>query len=274
MTDRLPPSPRTWEGEEEAPNGPALLGVRIPDVSDRGIVAGITGRGPGEAAGSDSDFGLATGGAAWQVAERYEALAAALGMGSAIVARQEHGDRVLWVEPPAGPGLHIPGPADGFVTRASGVLLVVTVADCVPVYLAAAAGDLVGLLHAGWRGTAAGILERGLDLMRAHGAPPPEVRVHLGPAICGDCYEVGSEVLRAFGRSPDESGHIDLREELSRRAVRAGVPAVGVNRSTACTRCESTRLFSHRRSGSGAGRMAAFLGRRRVADRVASGGES
>ncbi len=236
------------------------------------LIAGMTGHRPGDAAGSGSDFGLATGGTAWQVAERYEALATSLGMESAVVARQVHGARVVWLE--AGPesGLHVVGPADGLITRSAGVLLVVTAADCVPVYLTAGDGQTVCLLHAGWRGAAADLLETGLDVLSARGVPTETVRVHLGPAICGACYDVGSEVLEALGHPPAARGRIDLRDLLVERAKRAGVPADSVTRSTVCTGCGSESLFSHRRQGDAAGRMAAFLGRKPVsgADPAAS----
>ena len=76
----------------------------------------------------------------------------------------------------------------------------VTVADCVPIYLVAPAKGAIALLHAGWRGTAAGILANGLQLLHDHaGVEPPEVVMHAGVAISGPCYEVGAEVVTGVG---------------------------------------------------------------------------
>jgi YfiH family protein len=180
---------------------------------------------------------------------------------SAVVARQVHGIRVADVTSLTGVGTHVVDEADGLVTSVPGVLLAVTAADCVPVFLADVRGRGIGALHAGWRGVAAGILESGLGLMRqAFGVMPGEQAVYLGPAICGECYEVGDDVLRAFGRDASGPARLDLRSELARQARAAGVPADRVTRSAECTRCGPTRFHSHRARAAGAGRMAAFVG--------------
>ncbi|MBA2563856.1 MAG: laccase domain-containing protein [Gemmatimonadetes bacterium] len=108
-------------------------------------------------------------------------------------AEQVHGARILRVDS-EGPLPDVA--ADGMIAALGGGvrgagLLTVTVADCVPVFLSWPEG--YGLLHAGWRGTAAGIMEEGL---RLSGADPCSVRMHLGPAIGACCYEVGPEVVR------------------------------------------------------------------------------
>lgn len=228
-----------------------------------GLVAGITLRSSGR--GGPDDFGLTTGGSAWQIAERYARLAEALGFPSVAVARQVHGAELI--EPSEVPtrGLWIPGEADGFVGVAPDRLFVVTVADCVPVYLVEPDSRAFALVHAGWRGAAAGILGRALDRLVAHaGGRAAALRMHLGPAICGDCYEVGPEVPRAFGRKPAPSTAgrttFDLRDELVERALARGVEPGGITRSALCTRCDGDRLHSHRGAGERAGRMAAFLG--------------
>jgi copper oxidase (laccase) domain-containing protein len=110
----------------------------------------------------------------------------------------------------------------------------------------------VAALHAGWRGTAAGILDVGLAALDRRGYPPADCVVHLGPAICGPCYEVGPEVLAAVhGRSVSGKGQLDVRGVLVEQARRAGVSAVSV--SPWCTRCHAARFFSHR--GGDAGRQ-------------------
>lgn len=140
---------------------------------------------------------------------------------------------------------------DGHVTTVPGTTLAVTVADCTPVLVAHPAGA-VAMLHAGWRGTAAGILPAGLARLAALGFPASECRVHLGPAICGTCYEVGPEVLEAMhGTSTGQKGYLDVRAVLHRQAREAGVRHLTVDEG--CSRCHVSRYFSHR--GGDAGRM-------------------
>lgn len=192
---------------------------------------------------------------------RYESLARATGMCSSVVARQVHGTRVVVAELPSKGGARVIGEADGMVTEAKGLLLVVTAADCVPVFMVDVEGRGIGILHAGWRGSAGGILEAGLLLLeRALGIDPSRLVIYLGPAICRSCYEVGVEVQRAFGRDATRPACLDLRSELARQARGAGVASSRVLRSDWCTRCGPVPLHSHRAQGEQAGRMAAFLG--------------
>jgi copper oxidase (laccase) domain-containing protein len=143
------------------------------------------------------------------------------------------------------------------------VVAVVT-ADCVPLTLIAARVRGVAMLHVGWRGAAAGIGEAGLATLRDRfGVRPDEIEAHLGPAICGACYEVGPEVHAALAEpgAPVPSGPqpIDLRARVAERLIRAGVPRERVSVSAHCTRCgESVRLYSHRRGD--LGRQVSFAG--------------
>jgi YfiH family protein len=157
-----------------------------------GVVAGITMR--------PADFGLASGDSAWRVSERYEALARGFGFDAIAVARQVHGNHVSVSDGGEQPGFRIVGEADGLATDRTGLLMTVTVADCVPVFLLDPESRCIALLHAGWRGVAAGILDRGIAALAAlRGSAAGGLQVHLGPAICGSCYEVGPEVLARFG---------------------------------------------------------------------------
>jgi YfiH family protein len=138
---------------------------------------------------------------------------------------------------------------DGHVTTVPGTALAVTIADCTPVFIAHPRGAIAAL-HAGWRGTAARIVDAGLDLLASLGFPAAECHVHLGPAICGPCYEVGPEVLTAVtGTTATAKGYLDVRAVLAEQARRRGVPQVDV--SPWCTRCHATRFFSHRAGDSG-----------------------
>jgi YfiH family protein len=213
-------------------------------------------------AGPDRGFDLGLSGSApvGEVLDRWRRLRECLGFDAAVHARQVHGARVLRHDR-APPGFLLGGEADGHVARGPGLLLTISVADCVPVFVVDPQMRAIALLHAGWRGTAAGMMEQGIrTLTEATGTPPSALHVHFGPAICGACYEVGPEVHAALGlHDPAGPAPVDLRAILSDRAVAAGVATAALTCSVACTRCEAGRFFSHR-AGS-PGRQAAWLGR-------------
>jgi YfiH family protein len=225
-----------------------------------GLVAGITERGGGE-----PFFGLgltASRDASALVMERFRAFRAALrpAFTALQMAHQVHGRDALWHQEVA-PGWHVRDDADAHATAQRGLLLAVTVADCVPVYLAARDGRAIALVHAGWKGVAGGVLESAMDLLRRVGGVLAEdLVVHCGVAICGDCYQVGPEVVRAVeGRVVRGRTMLDLREALARRAEGAGVREISI--SPLCTSCDAGRFFSHRASGGDGGRQIAYLGR-------------
>ncbi len=142
---------------------------------------------------------------------------------------------------------------DAHATRSRHLGLLVLVADCVPVALAGP--DRVAMLHCGWRGLAAGIIERALATF-----PEPPAAA-IGPGIGACCYEVGPEVLERFG---DLDGvargrRLDIRA-IARRKLEAG----GVERLedvALCTSCNADLFFSHRRDGGITGRQAGLVWR-------------
>lgn len=180
---------------------------------------------------------------------RWWGLRDALAMRTAVLARQVHGAAVLRHEDTPD-GLLLTPPADGHVTDRAGILLAVTVADCVPVFVVSPRPRAIALLHAGWRGTAAGILPAGIAALSAF-ADAATLRVHLGPSVCGACYEVGPEVHAALGLpDPGRPTPVDLREVLRRQAEAAGVPASGITTSSWCT-LHDDAFHSYRRGDSG-----------------------
>ena len=234
--------PRSWG---------SFSGLEVPGwASEYGLVAGITDRA--------TDFRLPERGgplaAEGFLATMREAFT------SLVVSRQVHGSRVRHTEHAPDGVSRIDG-FDGHVTAAPGVLLTVTVADCVPVYVAQPSKGAVALLHAGWRGIASGILEVGISRLREISAAPRDAIVmHCGVAICGDCYEVGPEVLDSLDpRAHGGAAHMDLRALLVARAARLGVEHVTV--SGWCSAHHQARFHSHRRSRGADGRQVAFLGR-------------
>ncbi len=186
-------------------------------------------------------------------------LVAATGVPAVARCRQVHGRDLVSPDTELPAGMHVLGEADALITRRSGILLAVTVADCVPVYLVDPETRLIGLAHAGWRGTAAGVVDATLRALRDRGSTLGSLYVHLGPAICGECYEVGPEVIAALGGSGDGPSRVDLRRHIAEAAVAAGVDPRRMTISNRCTRCEADAFFSYR-GGDRGGRMCAYLG--------------
>jgi polyphenol oxidase len=162
------------------------------------------------------------------------------------------------------------GECDGLLSRDAGLALAVLTADCVPILMVAPAHRAVMALHAGWRGTVAGIAVAGLEAGRRLGIEPADWQAALGPSIGGCCYEVsaeiGAELEDRWGAMADawqpagRRGQLDLRLANSRILVGHGVPESAVVAVGPCTACEHQRYFSHRRSGGRTGRQASLIG--------------
>jgi polyphenol oxidase len=162
--------------------------------------------------------------------------------------RQVHGNRVLvhtggwegWLRGPE---------ADGHIAAEKGTALAVGVADCVPVFIAHPSG-VVALLHSGWRGTVAHITTEAIQALARYGLAPDELAIHLGPAICGRCYEVSVDVREQLtGQPVTRPGHVDLRSLIAEHATELGVQKITA--SEYCTRHDNDRFFSHRAGDAG-----------------------
>ena len=195
-----------------------------------------------------------------QTTKRWRDLLRMSGFGSVIHTRQVHGTKVLIHDTPGTGVREADEAADGHVTSAVGLLVAITVADCVPVYIIDAQKRLVALLHAGWRGTADGILSVGISVLRDRWqSDPRHLWVHLGPAICGGCYEVGPEIFEALAQPYRPlPGPVDIRQILASQAQKVGVGAAQITISKDCTLCGESKFFSHR--GGRSERQAAILG--------------
>lgn len=172
---------------------------------------------------------------------------------------QVHGGRVI--EHP-GPVAGLPE-ADAVVSSRPGEVCAVLTADCLPVLFADLDGKQVAAAHAGWRGLAAGVLE---NTVRAMAPTPDRIAAWLGPAICQDHYEVGSEVRTAFDTQQADAAaaflpHHDRWLASLHQLARLKLKRAGLNQVTdagLCTACDPQRFFSHRRDGV-AGRMATVI---------------
>jgi YfiH family protein len=185
---------------------------------------------------------------------------------------------------------------DGLITQTPGILLAILTADCLPVILVDAKRRVVGVFHAGWRGTVKRIVEKGVgEMQRCFGASPGEIRAAIGPGVHGCCYNVGPEVRTQFEsqfeygsklfREVEESdpvrekypllfltarapGHselpkkifLDLVEANRRQLLAAGVAAKNITASPLCTACRTDLLFSYRAEKGVTGRMMAVAG--------------
>jgi len=217
--------------------------VPVPHLEALGLRAFTTTR----AAGSYSTAGTAP---VSEIMERWRRLQLELAPAARRLATsvQVHGNRVLVHE--AGWEGWLRGPeADGHFAPAPGTALAVSIADCVPVFLAHPSGA-VALLHSGWRGTAARIVERAIALFHERGLAPRDLHLATGPAICGRCYEVSPHVYEQLtGRATSRHRPVDLRALIVEHAASAGGHKSEV--SALCTRCGNDRFYAHRAGDAG-----------------------
>jgi polyphenol oxidase len=185
---------------------------------------------------------------------------------------------------------------DGLITNQPGLALAVLTADCLPVLLADRKNKVVGAFHAGWRGTAQRIAEKGVGAMRREfGSRPEDIYAAIGPGIGKCCYEVGEELRQHFQsqfdyadelfqevkdsdpvrekypllflnqRAPGHGDlclklHLDLAEANRRQLRAAGVPDRNITVLRECTACNTKKFFSHRADSGNTGRMMAVIG--------------
>ena len=243
----------------------SLPGMIAPDWRvDARIGALMSTRAGGVSAGRfDSlNLGRAAGDDGAAVDENRRRFAALLAGAMPVWMSQVHGTRVLRL--PAAPGPHT---ADAAITTERGGACTVLVADCLPVLFAAPDARGVGAAHAGWRGLAGGVLEATLAaLCEATACAPSELQAWLGPCIGPRRFEVGVDVVEAFGGGaefvtrPRPDGALrwlaDLPGLARRRLVAAGLTQI--SGGSGCTVEHASRFFSFRRDGV-TGRMAAAV---------------
>lgn len=155
---------------------------------------------------------------------------------------------------------------DALITREFGVFLVVSVADCVPIFLFDPVTRTVAGIHAGWRGTSSGIVRNAMALLNTeHGVRAGDVVAFVGPAAGVCCYEVSKDVGSLFdlGVVKKESGgswKVDLKDANVRQLIDSGVPQRNIEQHEGCTIHQAERFHSHRRDGGRSGRMMGVIG--------------
>ena len=264
-----------------------LLYLAFPCLDETGVVrSAFSTRRGGVSSGifSTMNVSFTRGDDPRNVSENFRRIAAAAGFepDSFTAGQQTHTDHILTVrEKDRGNGVTKPQAyhdIDGLVTDVSGITLVTVHADCPPVYLVDPVRRAAGLVHAGWRGTAAGIAPKAVQLMGAqYGCRPEHIIALVGPGICRDCYEVAGACAEAFlglfspgerervltspHRDSDGIPHwqLDLAEANRLLLLRAGLQASHIHVSGVCTHCNAAYLFSHRKTGERRGLNAAFL---------------
>ena len=255
----------SWRGEV------ALL--QPADWAASGVLAAVSTRigGVSEGAYGTMNPSLSSGDDPARVEENRRRLVSAIGASGwpVATAHQVHGREVHVVATPPqlAWGQGISPRADALVTTLPGVLLTLVVADCVPILLRAPGGRGVAVVHAGWRGSAAGVTESAVrELCRLSGAGAHELEAAIGPAIGPECYPVGEEVRQEILRNhpwalaETAGGRLDLPTLQRKVLEREGLEPKSVLTSGLCTRCWPDLLFSYRRDGARSGRMAAIIG--------------
>lgn len=150
------------------------------------------------------------------------------------------------------------GEGDALVSTSPSVAVSIRTADCFPILLADPETRSVAAIHAGWRGTAAGIVAATLARMRSEfGTDPGNIFAAIGPGIGHCCYEVGVEVARQFGMA--QAGKLDLAVENRNQLVGEGVRPDRIEQVGGCTFCHPAQFHSWRRDHDRAGRMISFI---------------
>jgi len=181
-------------------------------------------------------------------------------------AMQVHQTGILWCK---GRGKTHTSHADVLLANQAATAVAVRTADCLPILLADPEQGIVAAVHAGWRGTAAGVVQQAIHAMQTHGAKPGDILASLGPCIGHCCFSTGHDTATALANSitgatkyishqPAEI-HADLREINRLQLQSCGIIDVHIEASDTCTACDAERFFSFRRDAQLAGRQLAVV---------------
>lgn len=159
---------------------------------------------------------------------------------------------------------------DGLFTNHNGVLLTLCYADCVPIYYYSPKNHFIGIVHAGWKGTVAGIAAEMVLKWKEFGIKAEEIITVIGPSICHNCYVVDDKVIEQVNKIVEDDCEkpynlisngqysLDLKKLNRFILMKAGVQDVAV--TNLCTSCQHTEFYSHRRDAGKTGRLMSFIG--------------
>lgn len=218
------------------------------------------------------NLGASVGDAPAAVAENRRRLLDHFGLADAAFATLwlVHGADVLRLDAPPDADSHLTR-ADALITDRPQLPLLLRFADCLPLLLYDPARAAIGIAHAGWRGTAAGVATQCVSAMReAYGCQPEDIQALIGPAICGACYEVGEEVIAAMRPRFDETELADIARPSPAGRWLLDLPAANrcqlrraglrqIHEEAPCTACNTADFFSHRAEGGRTGRFGALI---------------
>lgn len=189
-----------------------------------------------------------------------------------VTVNQVHGDKLLIIDEKRQDWRHDEKlEYDGIISAMPGVPIGIKTADCVPVFLADCARRVVGVVHAGWRGTSMGIVARAIDtFMKEFTSTPADILAVIGPAIGPCCYEVDESVFHHFDNKRGEESFfargkedgkwmLDLPAANKSQLLDAGVPPENIFSADICTSCNRDTFFSHRGERGGTGRQLSFM---------------
>jgi len=143
----------------------------------------------------------------------------------------------------------IPKKADAVVTHKQGLLIVVRVADCVPVLLFDPKKRIIAAVHAGWKGSVAGIVAKTVRYMEKTGSNPADLVAGIGPSIGPCCFKVKEDVASQFEAKYVVDGYVDLWKANYEQLMESGVNKANIEVSGVCTHCNLDKYFSYRATG-------------------------
>ncbi|MDI6744268.1 MAG: peptidoglycan editing factor PgeF [Thermodesulfovibrionales bacterium] len=217
-----------------------------PDIFKKHIIAFFTGKSPG----ADIDEISAV---------------ASIDKQRIYLPIQKHTDKVLVLDSDLSPRI-----ADAVITSNKGILLGIQIADCVPVLLHDAKKNVIGVIHAGWKGTAEAILKKTIEAMQERFSSfPVDIKIAIGPSIRWCCYNVGYDVLESVEKATGSGEYhinrggqycLDLAAANKYQALSAGIHEKNIWLSDECTFCNPDKFYSYRYAKGTTGRQSGFIG--------------
>ena len=154
---------------------------------------------------------------------------------------------------------------DAIISTSKSVVLSIQVADCIPLYLADPDNNVIGIVHAGWRGIEKGIVANSINKMITLGADNNRIIAYIGPSIQKCCFEIGPEVAKKFPinfqiNSSYDRSFLDLQKLTKNILINNSISYNNIISSNECTKCNSDKYFSYRNTGLKSGRMIGIIG--------------